>query len=512
MAESEESKHLRLKVANFGPIAEADIDLRPMTVFVGPSNTGKSYLAMLIYALHRFFSGAVMDPSFHESRDFSIYSSLGYWTRDMEMSMSEGEINAVSEWVKQGNPGGPVPPVVAALVRRGLCDVSAFGDRLNSELARCFGIEDTEDLIRYRSGFNSNINMEIPISDHSEPFGYNFILDPDEVEFNASFPDTILLPDTIPIHAQSFDLLTIARNLLPGWRVLDDDQARKEFAFGAMNRLYGPIGAHIVRSLNIPAHYLPADRTGVMHTHRVVVRSLIARAPRAGSAQASAGSAFSGVTADFLEQLVILGDSHAMLSSNDSTLPYRLEKEILHGGIIGRSSATDYPDFYYRPEGWKREIPLMNSSSMVSELAPVVLYLRHVVEPGDVLIIEEPESHLHPAMQVEFVRHLAAAVNAGIRIMLTTHSEWVLEELANLIRLSELPKSRRKDFVDTNSALTEDQLGVWLFETKKSPKGTVVREIPLDLEIGNFPSGYDVVATETYNRWAEISNLIGTRR
>ena len=55
MAESEESKHLRLKVANFGPIAKADIDLRPMTVFVGPSNTGKSYLAMLIYALHRFF-------------------------------------------------------------------------------------------------------------------------------------------------------------------------------------------------------------------------------------------------------------------------------------------------------------------------------------------------------------------------------------------------------------------------------------------------------------------------
>ena len=48
-------KHLELSVRNFGPIAEADIELRPLTVFVGPSNTGKSYLATLIYALHQFF-------------------------------------------------------------------------------------------------------------------------------------------------------------------------------------------------------------------------------------------------------------------------------------------------------------------------------------------------------------------------------------------------------------------------------------------------------------------------
>ena len=62
--------------------------------------------------------------------------------------------------------------------------------------------------------------------------------------------------------------------------------------------------------------------------------------------------------------------------------------------------------------------------SMVSELAPVVLYLRHVVGSDSVLIIEEPESHLHPAMQVEFTRQLAAIVHAGVRLIVTTHSEW----------------------------------------------------------------------------------------
>ena len=145
---------------------------------------------------------------------------------------------------------------------------------------------------------------------------------------------------------------------------------------------------------------------------------------------------------------------------------------------------------------------------MVSELAPVVLYLRHFVQPGDVLIIEEPESHLHPAMQVEFIRQLAGVVRAGIRVMLTTHSEWVLDELANLVRLSELPKAKRKGVAGADFALTPDQLGVWLFEPKQKPKGSVVKEIPFDEDFGGFRSGFDEVAIGTYNDYAEISNRI----
>ena len=105
-------------------------------------------------------------------------------------------------------------------------------------------------------------------------------------------------------------------------------------------------------------------------------------------------------------------------------------------------------------------LPLMNTSSMVSELAPVVLYLRHVVRPGETLIIEEPEAHLHPAMQVEFTRQIAALVHAGVRVIVTTHSEWVLEELANIVQRSKLPKARRKEIPQGNFALRSDQVSV----------------------------------------------------
>ncbi len=55
----EASKHPNVKIAvrNFGPIAEGTVDLRPLTVFVGPSNTGKTYFSTLLYTLHRSFAG-----------------------------------------------------------------------------------------------------------------------------------------------------------------------------------------------------------------------------------------------------------------------------------------------------------------------------------------------------------------------------------------------------------------------------------------------------------------------
>ncbi len=145
---------------------------------------------------------------------------------------------------------------------------------------------------------------------------------------------------------------------------------------------------------------------------------------------------------------------------------------------------------------------------MVSELAPVVLYLRHVVEPGNVLIVEEPESHLHPEMQVQFTRQLAGLVKAGIRVIVTTHSEWVLEELANIVRRSGLPTSEGNVPPGARVALRPDQVGTWLFKKKGRPKGSTVKEITLDDETGLYPTDYDAVREELYNESMSIFNRI----
>ena len=140
---------------------------------------------------------------------------------------------------------------------------------------------------------------------------------------------------------------------------------------------------------------------------------------------------------------------------------------------------------------------------MVSDIAPVVQYLRHMIEPGNVPTLEEPESQLHPAMQVKFAGQIAALVEAGIRVIVTTHSEWLLEEPANIVRRSELPGSERGG----RPALRPDQLGAWLFEPKQRPKGSAIT--------GKFVSMTPVCILPAttklralHNEWADISSRV----
>lgn len=54
---------IKLTVEDFGPIRSAkNVEIRPLTVFVGPNNCGKSYLAMLVHALCRTPEGLFLGP------------------------------------------------------------------------------------------------------------------------------------------------------------------------------------------------------------------------------------------------------------------------------------------------------------------------------------------------------------------------------------------------------------------------------------------------------------------
>ncbi len=272
----------------------------------------------------------------------------------------------------------------------------------------------------------------------------------------------------------------------------------------------------LLEPLHRKAFYLPADRTGIIHSHQVVVGTLLQSAATAGLRPSGSIPVLSGVLADFLSQLIELSEERDGLRSGASrdfaqvseTLAKRLENDVLKGTIEIGSVGGGYPSFSYRPNGWGELLPLMRASAMVSELAPVVLYLRHFVSPGDVLVIEEPESNLHPAMQVAFTRQLAGLVRAGIRVIVTTHSEWLLQELANLVRASQLPEAERAGIAGGDVALHSTQVGAWLFKPDATEEGSTVTPIDLD-ESGLYPTDFEDVAVEMHNEWAEISSRLG---
>ena len=496
---------LELEVANFGPVVEAKIDLRPLTVFVGPSNTGKSYLATLIYALHTYFTGGSSFSRFILNHERLLDESPRIVGRET--------IDAIRAFLEQASiPSGKprvkrkltLPASITEAIR---CVFEIETDQLHNEIGRCFGIDKMSALIRRGNAKCARIFLRKYSSDDFLTFEHELTLKARAVEFGTTMPDAKPVQVDVGDREESLEYYRRMSDMLSKADRMGQDWNRP--ALGLINHLLGLALPQLVGSLYRAASYLPADRTGVMHSHQVVVSALVQNATTAGLRPDWGIPILSGVLADFLQQLILVGGSENRQPNHRDDLGTQIEESILGGSVhVERSEMIGYPHFTYQPKGWKDPMPLMNASSMVSELAPVVLYLRYMVGPGSVLIIEEPESHLHPAMQVEFTRQLAALVQAGVRVIVTTHSEWVLEELANIVQRSKLPDARRKEMPRGDFALCPGQVGAWLFKPKRRPKGSVVREIRLD-DSGLYPSEFDEVAHVLHNDWAEISSRIG---
>ena len=497
--------NLTVTVEDFGPIGEGSVALRPLTVFVGPSNTGKSYLAILLYALHRHFRSALWGRlRWHSREDRSMKShQIRGLTDALETMLSGVESDAGGQRVAGEGAQASLPGPIAAWVREALIDSGPF---LAAEVERCFGTEPGE-LVRNtrnvaRIGLRSRAANGTIRADGV--FEHELAITNQSLELTASVPEGMTV--ALPRQVWDFQRWTRRRELM-----IRETGPDREPTWWQLREFLAFVGDRVLDQtlapLRLPAFYLPADRTGIMHAHRVVVSALIENATMAGLRRTGRTPTLSGVLADFLRRLIEIDRRRPGRRRLHPEIGRSIEESILEGSIRMEQDETGYPSFLYRPSDWASDLPLMRASSMVAELAPLVLYLRHVVETDNVLIVEEPESHLHPGMQVELVRQLAKLVQAGIRVLVTTHSEWVLDELANIVRLSELPEDERGGISDSETALTADQVGAWLFEPQGGADGSAIKEVPLD-ETGYARTGLEEVAMALHNRFATISDRI----
>jgi predicted ATP-binding protein involved in virulence len=118
------------------------------------------------------------------------------------------------------------------------------------------------------------------------------------------------------------------------------------------------------------------------------------------------------------------------------------------------------------------EIPL--ASSMVKELSSLVLYLRYFAEPGDWLIIDEPEMNLHPEAQVKVMEFLTMLANSGLFVLITTHSPNMVDHLENLIRAAEYAEGEQTSiagefFLQRSEAfIAQENVSIYLVDHKKT--------------------------------------------
>jgi ABC-type cobalamin transport system ATPase subunit len=85
-------------------------------------------------------------------------------------------------------------------------------------------------------------------------------------------------------------------------------------------------------------------------------------------------------------------------------------------------------------------------------------------------MIDEPELNLHPANQRLMARLIARLVNSDLRVVASTHSDYLVREINSLIMLSR-PATVQAELMQRYSYKAEellkpDQVSAWLFHDR----------------------------------------------
>ena len=458
-----------INVQNFGPIEAAEIDLRPLTVFVGESNTGKTYLAALIYALYQYFEGVSQLPWSNSAASFLglVYGPRRRYSGSLQDEIEQEKLEVLEKLNTLGRPFkfSDLPQQMHTQFEAKLADQKGFAN----ELERCFDLESVSKLIRFTGSQSNEMNVSLSVSEGDQTH-WTF-----EAQDAGSGPiiDGYINSDVILLDSKD---ATLDLGDLLGFLLGSQGEGRNSY-------------------------YLPAARSGIMQSRDVLLTALIKRATRIGLDRLEV-STFSGMVADFLEQIVNYKERKES-SSSIHRVAEQLEAELLEGRIeVERSTPEAFPEFLYRPDQAKEALRMSHSSAMVSELAPLVLILEGIIKGGDLLIIEEPESHLHPDLQTKIAHILARLVRAGVHVLITTHSNWLLQQIGNLIREGELRK-QGEPTSESADYLKKEEVGAWWFHKHKP-----VTELPFDLIEGIEPEDHLDIAEDLYNRSAGLQNRI----
>ena len=309
-----EGGDFRLVITDFGPIGHADVEFRPLTVFVGPSNTGKSYVATLSYALHRHFA-ADADPYPWVSRRLLLAHRALDRGPDEESSELPSELvlwtSAVAEYSDLPRLPGSVVEAVRGEIERG----DRVADPLQAEIVRSFGTESTADLVRRTGSGVAEIAVVPSRTVETGQLVYHIRMEGDrfDVEGSASGAVDPLAGAGWSSSANRWTYPLRAEALR--YQVLESDESAEDWHRArALNRILGQLAGLARRRLVAPlrraAHYLPADRTGIMHSHKMVVAALVQSAAGAGLRQTPNVPTLSGVLTDFLGQLIGMGDGN----------------------------------------------------------------------------------------------------------------------------------------------------------------------------------------------------------
>ena len=406
---------MKFTVEKLGKIAHAELDIRPLTVFVGHNNTGKSWTAYALYGLLRRLSMTT------------------HWIGD--------------DW-RRPLDSGPDPQIAQAIAKTAvhavaLIDSAAEDATVQFSYRRQDLLADLIKPVRYAlSKREMRDVLKLP-EDHLAEAHVSLEVEP------ASFSP---LPKDTAMH---FGLHKQLRTL--SIAVHEADKKPDSFSTFIAPGSWGDAIRHwlewFLRPFTSQVLAFPAERNALASMYKLLLREFenVMMLPVVDFAQ-------------FLLRAELLA---GQMTGNFPSAIEAMERHVL-GGRIGFQAAAAGTHLTYATDG--RSFPIHAVSSVVRALAGLEVYLQHFAREGDILVIDEPEMNAHPAMQLALTELLALLVQKGVRIILTTHSPYIVDHINNLLEAAAIPPAEQAQAaplfkLGTQEAfLPADQVAVYEFD------------------------------------------------
>lgn len=387
---------MKISVENLGTIKKGEISLdKELTIFTGENNSGKSYMSYLVYGfLHRLVHG--------------------YFKIDLSEKLNEG-LSLRDKWIEKEDS--------ISIKITDLYEV--YSEHLSEKL---------QDLLDQILGNPNKSLAKVKVDVDKNNDNYKKVFDFDKITEQG-----ISLYGFIHYNCKiENDTLTLLKS--SKIKTENTEELKKELYQKIISNSYFSSDYELIYT-----YFFPAERTGINMFYNDIIRqkALESEELRKGynvtmdtiTQMKQQGKLIPRSPEAITDYIFFANDFRNFVSHGIITEFADLATE-LENLLSGNVRMSSFGDLQFQPFGQANILPLHLASSLVKSLSGLVIYLRHLANKSHMVIIDEPEINLHPKSQVLIARFLAKMVNRGIRIVVSTHSDYILRELSTLIILN----------------------------------------------------------------------------
>ena len=477
---------LCFRVENLGPIRRGEVELRPLTLLIGKNNTGKTYMAQVVHAAHK----TVRTPI----------------TPSLTPRLSETEVATLQSLVltDQLPTGIALPEFLSTNAPTWILKLLKHSsEELIDQVRTYFNITRIEELKSWTQ--DGSTQIEIRECDTDSSF-LVFGVSDQSPEVN----ETRIQLDGPAMKRLYFSLHWVMTHYDPSGldrSVAETERVRDVMLSLSTDAVMRSLWQTYLDSLGFAndSRYLPSGRSGLLAASTEVIRSRLQNHRAPFSEDRMSDLSLGSVHSDFLSSLQFLLDPSGTPKRSDSDIESMTPalaciNEAMAGSVTVQTDASDIPRLIYEQSG--NALPIIRTSAMVADLAPISLWLQGLVRPGDLLIIDEPESHLHPEAIRLVARALVRLANAGVKVLCTTHSNVLLHQISNCMLSATTPDVDEE--LSTEDAIAHTDIGVFRFHHESDEAGVVVTPVKIEPDWGIPEDEYVDIAEDLIHQTADL--------